>query len=111
MPEARKPRPSTTPADRRGLAKDGTVPPIGAAPAPNTACARSGGPSGVVADYARSRGYQKRGGGCTLVSLEDAPDLSHKQEVDVLALDEALTRLAAFDPRMSQVVEMEHFRN
>jgi RNA polymerase sigma-70 factor, ECF subfamily len=63
----------------------------------------------ALVDYARSNGYQKRGGGRTLVSLEDAPDRGYDREVDLLALDEALTRFAGFDPRASQVVEMRFF--
>lgn len=63
----------------------------------------------VLVDHARSRGYQKRGGGRTLMSLEDAPEIGHNGEVDLLGLDEALTRLAAFDERKGKVVEMRFF--
>ena len=63
----------------------------------------------VLVDYARSHGYLKRGGGLKLVPLEEARDVGHTGEVDLFALDEALTGLAAVDPRKSQVVELRFF--
>src|SRR5690349_2447391 len=59
----------------------------------------------VLLDYARTRLALKRGGGAVQVSLGDeaghgghAPDASSLDVVDLIALDDALTRLAAFDP-------------
>jgi len=63
----------------------------------------------VLVDHARSNGYFKRGGGVKLVSLDEARDVGHDGKVDLFALDEALTRLAALDPRKSQVVELRFF--
>jgi RNA polymerase sigma factor (TIGR02999 family) len=63
----------------------------------------------VLVDYARSRGYQKRGGGARPVSLDDAVVASPGTAPDVLALNEALDRLAKLDPRKSKVVEMRYF--
>jgi RNA polymerase sigma factor (TIGR02999 family) len=63
----------------------------------------------VLVDYARSHGYLKRGGGVKLVPLEEARGVGYDGEVDFFALDEALTRLAAFDPRKSQVVDLRFF--
>jgi len=63
----------------------------------------------VLVDYARSREYLKRGGGATLVALEDAPQCGHSPKVELLALDEALAHLATFDARKSQVVELRFF--
>jgi RNA polymerase sigma-70 factor (ECF subfamily) len=63
----------------------------------------------VLVDHARSRGYLKRGGGVKLVPLEEAREVGSDGLVDLLALDEALTRLAAIDPRKSQVVELRFF--
>ena len=63
----------------------------------------------VLVDHARSREYQKRGGGRTLLSLEEAGDVGHDREVDLLGLDEALKRLAAFDGRKAKVVELRFF--
>jgi RNA polymerase sigma factor (TIGR02999 family) len=63
----------------------------------------------VLVDHARAHGYLKRGGGAKLVPLDEARDIGHDGEVDLFALDEALTRLAALDPRKSQVVELRFF--
>jgi RNA polymerase sigma factor (TIGR02999 family) len=63
----------------------------------------------VLVDHARSQGYLKRGGGVTLVPLDEARDVGHDGEVDLFALDEALTGLAALDPRKGQVVELRFF--
>jgi RNA polymerase sigma-70 factor (ECF subfamily) len=63
----------------------------------------------VLVDHARSRAYLKRGGGVKLVPLEEAREVGRDGLVDLLALDEALTRLAAIDPRKSQVVELRFF--
>ncbi len=63
----------------------------------------------VLVDHARSRTYLKRGGAVKLVSLAEARDVGHNGEVDLFALDEALTGLAALDPRKSQVVELRFF--
>jgi RNA polymerase sigma-70 factor, ECF subfamily len=63
----------------------------------------------ILVDAARSRGYQKRGGGATMVSLDEALVVSNEPGQDLVALDEALTALAAVDKRKSQVVEMRFF--
>ena len=63
----------------------------------------------ILVDAARSRGYQKRGGGVTMASLEEALVVSNEPAQDLVALDDALTTLAAVDPRKSQVVEMRFF--
>jgi len=63
----------------------------------------------VLIDYARSRRFQKRGGGATQVSLEEVAYVSQGRAQELLALDEALKSLAAFDERKSQVVEMRFF--
>jgi RNA polymerase sigma factor (TIGR02999 family) len=63
----------------------------------------------ILVDAARSRGYQKRGGGATMVSLEEALVVSDEPGQDLVALDDALTALAALDNRKSQVVEMRFF--
>jgi RNA polymerase sigma factor (TIGR02999 family) len=63
----------------------------------------------ILVDAARSRGYQKRGGGASMLSLDDALVVSNEPGQDLVALDEALTALAALDPRKSQVVEMRFF--
>lgn len=63
----------------------------------------------ILVDAARSRGYQKRGGGATMLSLDDALVVSNEPGDDLVALDDALTALAAVDVRKSQVVEMRFF--
>jgi RNA polymerase sigma factor (TIGR02999 family) len=62
----------------------------------------------VLVDYARQRRRDKRGGGVSLTSLDEnaaAPEAA----VDVLALDQALERLAALDAQQSRVVELRFF--
>ena len=63
----------------------------------------------ILVDYARSRHYAKRGGAARRVSLDEAMIVSEEKTQDVVALDEALTRLAAIDFRKSQVVELRYF--
>src|SRR5881397_567959 len=53
----------------------------------------------ILVDFARERGYQKRGGGARKVSLDEA----------VLAVNEALSALDGIDARKSQVVELRFF--
>ena len=61
----------------------------------------------ILIDRARLRRAAKRGAGADMVPLGDSiPDARAVAPVDVLALDEALTRLAAFDPRQSRIVEL-----
>ncbi|MGD0460277.1 MAG: sigma-70 family RNA polymerase sigma factor [Terriglobia bacterium] len=63
----------------------------------------------ILTDYARARQYAKRGGGSQVVSLDEAPEVSQKPRPDLVALDDALNRLAAVDERKSRVVELRYF--
>ena len=66
----------------------------------------------ILTDYARSRNYQKRGGGAvhhSLESLDEGLLVTAGKEADILALDEALTQFALLYPRQSQVVELRFF--
>jgi RNA polymerase sigma-70 factor, ECF subfamily len=64
----------------------------------------------ILTNWARDRNRKKRGGGkATQVSLSHAAIISAEKSDELLALDEALGRLAAFDLRKSQVVEMRYF--
>jgi RNA polymerase sigma factor (TIGR02999 family) len=67
----------------------------------------------VLVDYARARRAAKRGGGARALTLGAAGEIadaaSSADAVDVLALNEALTRLAELDPRKSQLVELRYF--
>jgi RNA polymerase sigma-70 factor (ECF subfamily) len=63
----------------------------------------------ILVDAARSRGYEKRGGGASMLSLDEALVVPAEPGADLVALDDALTALAAVDSRKSQVVEMRFF--
>lgn len=63
----------------------------------------------VLVDFARSRRYGKRGGGAVHVELDEALHVSATADPDLVAVDEALQRLAAFDDRKSRVVELRFF--
>jgi RNA polymerase sigma factor (TIGR02999 family) len=63
----------------------------------------------VLVDHARSRGYQKRGGGVRRLPLDNALLITPEPELDVLAVDRALEAFAKIDPRKSQVVELRFF--
>ena len=63
----------------------------------------------ILVDFARSRHYQKRGGGARPVSLDEALVVSPEHGKDLVALDDALKSLAETDARKSQVVEMRFF--
>jgi RNA polymerase sigma-70 factor (ECF subfamily) len=65
----------------------------------------------ILVDFARSRNSTKRGGDARVVSLEEeTPGASNYDTVrGVLALDEALQRLATIDPRKSKIVELRFF--
>jgi RNA polymerase sigma factor (TIGR02999 family) len=63
----------------------------------------------VLVDHARSRATTKRGGAETRVTLSEGSAASPEADVDVLTLDDALTRLAALDPRQARVVELRYF--
>jgi RNA polymerase sigma factor (TIGR02999 family) len=63
----------------------------------------------ILVDAARAHRYQKRGGGAERVSLDEALVVSPEPRQELIALDDALNALAAFDARKSQVVEMRFF--
>lgn len=64
----------------------------------------------VLVDHARSRGAEKRGGSRVLVSLGLARDTPQSSAVgDVVAIDEALERLAERDPEQARIVELRYF--
>jgi RNA polymerase sigma-70 factor (ECF subfamily) len=63
----------------------------------------------VLVDHARSRGYQKRGGGAERVMIEEARFVAAEPALDVVELDRALEAFAAVDARRSQVVELRFF--
>ena len=63
----------------------------------------------ILVDAARARKKLKRGGDAIQVSLDEAMDISSEPGADLIALDEALTTLGAFDERKSKVVELRFF--
>ncbi len=63
----------------------------------------------ILTDFARSRNYQKRGGGALQVSLDEGLLVSPEKSADIIALDTALTEFAVLYPRQSQVVELRFF--
>jgi RNA polymerase sigma-70 factor (ECF subfamily) len=63
----------------------------------------------ILVDHARTRQAVKRGGQAIQVSLEEDLVVSRERDADLVALDEALERLAALEPRKAQVVELRFF--
>lgn len=66
----------------------------------------------ILVQRARARHADKRGGGAERITLDESiagAPVSENDGVDVLALDEALTRLAAFDPQQARLVELRYF--
>jgi RNA polymerase sigma factor (TIGR02999 family) len=66
----------------------------------------------LLVDHARAAASAKRGGGATEIQLDAATELSTVAPEDLLALDDALRRLAEVDPRStsaSRVVELRYF--
>jgi len=63
----------------------------------------------ILVDYARSRRRAKRGGGVQEVSLDEGAVLSESRIHELLAVDNALTRLTAADARKSRIFEMRYF--
>lgn len=63
----------------------------------------------ILVDHARSRHYAKRGGGAQRISFDETLVVSPERGSDLVALDEALSRLTAIDPRKGKVVELRFF--
>ena len=63
----------------------------------------------ILVDTARAKTYQKRGGGAVAACLDDDRPAAPIRPDEIVALDEALERLAAHDPRRSRVVELRFF--
>jgi len=63
----------------------------------------------ILVTEAIRRGPEKRGGSAVLVSLSEADSAAEKHGADILGLHEALTKLASFDERKSQLVELRFF--
>jgi RNA polymerase sigma factor (TIGR02999 family) len=63
----------------------------------------------ILVDHARNRRYLKRGGSAGRISFDEAIVVSSERRADVIALDEALDKLTAIDPRKGKVVELRFF--
>ena len=63
----------------------------------------------VLVDGARKRGAVKRGSGAPTLRLDEVPEPIGQPDGDLLALDEALSRLEKFDPGLSRLVELRYF--
>jgi RNA polymerase sigma-70 factor (ECF subfamily) len=64
----------------------------------------------ILVDYARERHREKRGGAAENLPLDEALQISSDEKsVDLIALDEALNRLAKLDKRQAKVVELRYF--
>jgi RNA polymerase sigma-70 factor, ECF subfamily len=63
----------------------------------------------VLVDHARKRRRAKRGGGSYVVTLDEGLALAIERDEELVALDEALERLAVEDPRLARLVEYRYF--
>lgn len=63
----------------------------------------------ILVDHARRHKAAKRGAGATMIPLDDAQAASDPRPVDLLALDEALAKLAQVDPRKARAMELKYF--
>jgi len=63
----------------------------------------------ILVDHARGKNAAKRGDGAYQVTLDEGLVAAAERDVNVLALDEALTRLAALDEQQSRIVELRFF--
>ena len=63
----------------------------------------------ILVDAARRKGRVKHGGGRKRVDLDAVPPAAADDRDDLVALDAALTRLAATEPQTAKLVELRHF--
>lgn len=63
----------------------------------------------ILVDHARRRDAEKRGGSQIRLTLDETLALAEEPEVDLLAIDEALDRLAVIDQQQARVVELRFF--
>lgn len=63
----------------------------------------------ILVDFARSRGFKKRGGKAQRLELEEAALVCNNDDADLIELDEALKSLAKLDARQAKVVELRFF--
>ncbi len=63
----------------------------------------------ILVNHAEARNSAKRGGKVTRVTLDESVSWADGRDIDLVHLDEALTSLAAFDPRQARIVELRFF--
>jgi RNA polymerase sigma factor (TIGR02999 family) len=63
----------------------------------------------ILVDHARRHNAAKRGSGVTMIALDDAQAAADPRSVDLLALDEAMEKLAAVDARKARAMELKFF--
>lgn len=63
----------------------------------------------ILVDYARSKTAQKRGGDAVKVQLDEALAYAPERPHEIVALDDALKKLAGIDPRKAQILELRFF--
>ncbi len=63
----------------------------------------------ILVDFARAKNAKKRGGGEHLVTFDEELPVAEAKEAELLALDDALTRLSKMDERQGKIVEMRYF--
>ena len=63
----------------------------------------------ILIDHAKGLQRNKRGAGAIKLSLDEVIILSDEGSIELIALDEALTKLSVIDPRKSHVVELRYF--
>ncbi len=63
----------------------------------------------ILVDHARRHKAGKRGSGETMIPIDDAPASTHPKTADLMALDEALEKLAVVDPRKARTMELKYF--
>jgi RNA polymerase sigma factor (TIGR02999 family) len=63
----------------------------------------------ILVDHARMRAARKRGGGALKVTLSETTNAEEDPGVEVLAVHEAMEKLASIDPRKAEVVELRYF--
>jgi RNA polymerase sigma factor (TIGR02999 family) len=63
----------------------------------------------ILVDHARARRRGKRGGGQTMVELDEALGVHEERHADLIALDDALTELSRMSAQQGQIVELRYF--
>lgn len=63
----------------------------------------------ILVDHARAHKAEKRGGGAGVLSLDEAIGVPEKRDIEILSLNDALTRLTELDPQQGRIVELRFF--